>query len=199
MIDLITQYILNEGYVLSDKTISINLSKFMSHETNHLLIIGNIGSGKTTLGEKLAKQLKVKWYSIDSFWYRLKQEHFKYIKHYEDMTNKEWDKLNDLFDKKIESVLKSKERFIIEGINLSDEKYRRYIMNQSMIILGISSVKAGIRAGIRNKKRGDDGGTWRQLYWMPIENMKLCEPQIKKLRNDVKKISDVDIKEYKDI
>ena len=197
MIDPITQYILNEGYILSDKTISVNLSKFISRETNHLIIVGVLGSGKTTLGEELAKQLKVKWYSIDSFWRRLKQEHFKEAKSYQDITNEEWDKLDDLFYKKTINLLKSKERFIIEGINLLDERYRQYIINQSMIILGMSSIRAGIRAGIRNKKRGDDGGTWRLLYWMPIQNMKLCEPRIKKLRNDVKKIYNVDIQKYK--
>jgi len=64
---------IQEGYVLSDKTISINLSKFQSGIKKKLLVLGVSGSGKTTLGEKLAKQLKVKWISIDSLYWRIKQ------------------------------------------------------------------------------------------------------------------------------
>lgn len=56
MIDLLTEYILQKGYILNDTTISCDLFKFESGESNVLLIAGLSGAGKTTLGRKLAKK-----------------------------------------------------------------------------------------------------------------------------------------------
>jgi len=195
MIDPITEYIL-EGYMFSDKTISVNLDDFISSKKNHLLIVGVMGSGKTTVGENLAKKMKVKWYSLDSFWWRIKEKHFK-DKTYKELSQEENDKLFELFEQNVFKLLRSNEKSIIEGINLMSPKFRPLVMKQSMIILGVSSIIGGIRAGKRNRERGDDDGTWRLLYWMPIKNIKKVEPLIKKLRKDVEKIPNVDIKDYK--
>lgn len=197
MIDPITKYRLQEGYLLSDKTISVNLKDFVSRKNNKLIIVGVMGSGKTTIGEKLAKKWKVKWYSIDSFWWRLKQKHFKDKPDYQSLSEKEKEQLNKLFEIEVFKILKSNNRAIIEGINLIESQYRKLILKQSMIILGVSSILAGIRAGKRNMDRGDDDGTWRLLYWMAIENMKSIEPIINKLRKEVKSIPNMDIQEYK--
>ena len=47
---------IQEGYFLSDKTISIDLHKFESGESKKLIIAGLSGAGKTTLGNYLAKK-----------------------------------------------------------------------------------------------------------------------------------------------
>jgi len=46
--------------IISNKTISVNLDKFESNQSNNLLIIGLIGSGKTTLANYLAKKYNTK-------------------------------------------------------------------------------------------------------------------------------------------
>ncbi|MHA1800566.1 MAG: AAA family ATPase [Candidatus Heimdallarchaeaceae archaeon] len=195
MIDPITQYIL-EGYLFSDKTISVNLDDFKNGTKKKLLIVGVMGSGKTTLGEKLSKDMKVKWYSLDSFWWRIKEKHFK-DKTYKELSREENDRLFELFEQEVFKVLRRNERSIIEGINMLSPKFRSLVMKQSMIILGVSSIIGGIRAGKRNRERGDDEATWRLLYWMTIKNINLVEPLVKKFRKDVQKIPNVDIKEYK--
>ena len=195
MLDPITQQILNEGYLLSDKTISVNLSDFESGEKNKLLIVGTAGSGKTTLGEKLAKTYKVKWISIDSLWWRLKEKYYKGAKPKEVR-----EKVRKKIIEEVIKYLKSNERLIIEGIDLLEiykwlPKYRKLILNQTMIILGLSSLRAGIRAGHRNRKR-EGGEGWRELYWMAEMNMRRIEPLLKMLRNDIMKLPNVKIEKY---
>ena len=74
---MIDQYLLtlHEGYLLNNKTISVNLQDFISGKNKKLFIVGVMGSGKSTLGVKLAKKLKVKLYNIDFFWWKLKEKH----------------------------------------------------------------------------------------------------------------------------
>lgn len=56
---------INEGYIFSDRTVSIDLKKFESGESNILLITGISGSGKSTLGRKLAKEYNAKYIASD--------------------------------------------------------------------------------------------------------------------------------------
>jgi adenylate kinase family enzyme len=191
MIDIITQYILNEGYVLSDKTISINLSKFQSGIKKKLLVLGVSGSGKTTLGEKLSEQFKVKWISIDSLYWRIKQRDFKNV-------NETKEQLVKKVHEEVISYLKSNERMVIEGIDIlelyhNEPKYRNLILKQPVILLGISSLRAGIRAAKRNREREDEG--WMSYYWMQKFNWNI-EPLLKQFRKDVIAIPGVEIKEY---
>ena len=187
---------IQEGYLLSDKTISVNLDDFESGKKNKLLIVGVMGSGKTTIGEQLAKKMKVKWISIDSFWWILHQKYFKGL----DISKKEsQDKVHEKVKETVVKFLKSNERLIIEGINIIEvyneqPKHRKLILNQSMIILGLSSLMAGIRAGIRNKKGGEG---WRELYWMPRNNIQIVQAPLNRFRKDVIKMPNVDIQEYK--
>ena len=192
---LLDKYInyIQEGYITSDKTISVNLHKFESGKKNKLLVMGVAGSGKTTIGEMLAKKYKVKWISIDSLWWRLEQKYFKGV----DMSLQKYkDKLQDKFEKEVFKYLKSNERLIIEGINLMENKYRKDIFKHSMIILGLSSLRAGIRAGLRNIER-EGGEGWRELYWMSKLNMKTIEPKVKVIRRHITMIPNVVIEEYK--
>jgi len=193
---MIDQYLkhLQEGYLLSDKTISVNLDQFLSGQKNKLLIIGVMGSGKTTIGEKLAKQLKVKWYSLDSFWWRIKQKHFPNANRYNEMTEEDMRKMDKLFNDNVVRILNLKERCIVEGINLMDDPFRKIALKQAMIILGVSSVRAAMRGAKRNRAREDEG--WMTYYWMQKSNWKV-ESKLKEFKKDLSKMTGADIKEYK--
>jgi shikimate kinase len=194
MIDPITEYIIQEGYLFSDKDISVNLEKFINGDKKKLLIVGTMGSGKTTVAEKLAKRYKSKWIRIDSLWWRLKQKYFK-------NDNIATKNVKEALEKKVKEhvikLLKNNERMIIEGIELIYiyNESRNLIVNQAMIILGLSSLRAGIRAGKRNMKR-EGGEGWRELYWMAKKNMKEVEPKLKVMRKDVMNLPDVEIGGY---
>jgi ABC-type proline/glycine betaine transport system ATPase subunit len=49
---------IQERYLLSDHTISIDLDKFESGESRKLVIAGLSGAGKSTLGRYLAEKYK---------------------------------------------------------------------------------------------------------------------------------------------
>jgi len=192
--DPITRYRLTEGYVFSNKTISVNLSEFESGRINKLLVIGVMGSGKTTIGEQLAKRYRCKWISTDSFWWRLKQKYFQDI----EMNKAELEeKIQPYFEKEMRKYLMNNERVIIEGINLLENKYRQMVIKKPMIILGLSSIRAGFRAGKRNKERGEEEAKWKLIYWMTSFNIRNVEGKVKELRQQVRKIPNVNIKEYK--
>jgi hypothetical protein len=70
------------------------------------------------------------------------------------------------------------------------------IIDQPMVILGMSAIKAGIRSGQRNRKR-EGGEGWKELYWMPEYNIRKIMPNLKILRKDVMNLPNVDIKELK--
>lgn len=186
---------IQEGYLFSDTTISVNVDQFINRKKKKLLIFGMAGSGKTTLGEALAKRLRVKWISIDSLWWRLKQKHFKNVK--ESKTQ-----MKTKVYKEVIKYLQSNERLIIEGIDLLDiyvrmpKQYKRMILHQPMVILGMSAMKAGIKAGQRNRKR-EGGEGWKEIYWMYKYNTRKVMPNLKILRKDVMNLPEVNIKELK--
>lgn len=197
---MLEQYLatIQEGYLLSDKTISVDLDKFESGKANKLLIIGTAGSGKSTLAEYLSKKYKTKWINIDVMWWRLRQKYFKNAPETDETERK-------LIKKVIEFTiqsLKSNERLIIEGVdllNIYHEKpeYRKLIINQPIIIFGLSSLRAGIRAGMRNKKRNEEkGGHMKFMYWMVKFNIRHVEDSLQMVRKDIKKLANADIKEY---
>ncbi len=57
---IIEQYLnyIQEGYLFSDKTISIDLDKFESGKSKKLIIVGLSGAGKSTLSAYLSKKYK---------------------------------------------------------------------------------------------------------------------------------------------
>jgi len=77
---MLEQYLLSiqEGYLLSDKTVSINLSRFVSKKENKLLIIGVPGSGKTSIGEYLVKKYKVPEFVSDTDWRTMRKRNHKF-------------------------------------------------------------------------------------------------------------------------
>lgn len=169
MIDPITEYIL-EGYLLSDKTISVNLSQFESKKKNKLLIVGVLGSGKTSLGEYLKKKYKVSEFHSDQ--------------------------------SGLEKALKSSKRMIIETIEIASlykekPEWRQLILNQSMILIGMSAMKAGFRADRRDGTVIKTARKKRDSYISVRDNLSFFQKRLNYLRKDIMKLSDVKIKEYK--
>jgi len=138
--DPITKYILQESYLISDKTISVDLHKFESGESNKLLIVGLIASGKTTLGIKLSKEYKVPWETTDDC---------------EGFASKT--KGLGEFVKCTRNMVKGKKRSIVEGIALVDLYtefgYKKELQKYPMIIIGRSMLSSSIKAFQRNYKQ----------------------------------------------
>ncbi len=98
-----------------------------------ILIIGNVGSGKTTLGNNLAKLYGIKLFSIDNIVYddenKLKREKLEeYI--IEGVLHKNMDFLLNLVDKVViidldKKILKNRirKRYIKQKIGISKDKY----------------------------------------------------------------------------
>ena len=217
MIDPLTQHILNEGYILNDKTIAVNLDDFENGKKNKLLIFGTLGSGKTTWAEFLSKNKskmvngkypprlpRVKWRGTDNLYWTFYQKYFK--DKYKQTDPEVHEKLVVLIRKEVVKLLKTNDRMIIEGADFIDiyrdsPQYRKLMFNQSMILMGMSSLISGIRAGIRNMRREPseewDPEGWREMYWMSKMNIKDLEPTLKVMRKDVQKIPNVIIEDYK--
>jgi adenylate kinase family enzyme len=189
---------LSEGYILKDKTIGVNVDKFINRTKSKLLIFGFAGSGKTTLGEKLAKKLRVKWVSIDSLWWRLKEKHFKGMEMKEALRNK---KVKTLVYKTVIEYLRNNERMILEGVDLLEiyaalpRNYKNLILDQPMVILGESLLKSSFRAAARNRGREDEG--WKTYYWMLQYNFRKVNRNLTKLRMAVESHHGDNIREYK--
>ena len=170
MIDPITLYILHEGLISSDKTVSINLSDFVNGRANKLLIVGVLGSGKTSLGEYLQKKYKIK----------------------------------DFFSDRagLEVALKSPKRMIVETIEIASlymEKpdWRKLIIKQPMILMGMSALKGGLRADKRDGTTISGAKDKRDSYISVRDNLTYFQKRLTYLRKDVMKIPNADIKEFK--
>jgi len=169
--DPITKYLLNEGYLLSDKTISVNLKDFESGKNNKLLIIGSPGSGKTTLGKHLAKKYSSELVS-DTDWKTMSR-----------------------------GILNSK-RTIIEGAGLADlyygdQSWRDMIIDKPMILMGLSGLKAGLRADKRDGTVPGKVKDKKDTYYFVRKNLSHWQKVFNYLRKDVVKIPGADIKEFK--
>ena len=56
---------LQESFIFSDKTVVLDFDKFENGESNILLIAGISATGKTTLAERLSKELKCEFIETD--------------------------------------------------------------------------------------------------------------------------------------
>ena len=191
---LANQLKLSEGYFLSDKTISVNLDDFKSGKKKKLLIIGLAGSGKSTIGEQLAKKMSVKWINIDVLYWRLKQKYFKNV-------NETKEEMSKKVREKIIEYLKSNEPMIIEGIDIielyrDEPQYRKLILEQTFIILGLSLLRSSYRSAKRNIERGEKEGWFAIHYGMQKFNQKI-QPAFELLRKDVIKKYGSSVEEYK--
>ncbi len=167
---------LQEGYFLSDKTISVNLYKFENGESNKLLIVGVLGSGKTTLANLLLKKYKVSNFVSDTS--------------------------SDGSFKKMIKALKDNKRTIIEGSQITTmyikfPQYRELILKQPMIIIGMSAIKAGLKADQRDGTTLLGAKNKRDIYYFIRKNLSHFQKKFNYFRKDVMKIPNVKIEEYK--
>jgi len=91
---------------------------------NKIFIVGGIGSGKTTLANKISKILKIKNYELDDIAYKRR-----------DIYERHKPKIRD---KKIKSILKRK-KWIIEGFYSKSWIYPIYRKAEIVIILNIKT------------------------------------------------------------
>jgi len=146
---------LQETYVISNKTISCDLSKFTSKETNVLLIAGISASGKSTLGKKLAKKLKAKYIQTD---YPCSDE----------KANKQGHPIA-CYEHIFNQAIKSRQRAIIEGVlvywsclneNNQLSPFFQKMKHTPIILLGTSV----FRSAIQGYKRGQGDISIRQAF-----------------------------------
>ena len=171
MIDSYLQHI-QEGYLFSDKNISVNLKDFESGKAKKLLIIGLPGSGKTSLGEHLVKKYRIKDFVSDDHW------------------------------KVMRDGLLNSNRTIIEGAGLAylyykEQEWKDAIIDKPMILMGMSAIKAGFRADRRDGMFPSTVKNKKDMYHFIRKNLTLWEKILKHLKKDVMKIPGADIKEYK--
>lgn len=197
---------IQEGYLFSDKTISIDLDKFESGEINKLIIIGLSGAGKTTLGNHLSKQYKCQLLSTDvCMKKKMTEEDYRYFLMPKSTKDKNlWKKYYNLCFK---PSLLSNEKLILDGpfyqpYHLCPET-RTLINKYPVIILGKSALKAvwdrSFRILATNKRNNKEKTLFGKIDMIRrgiILNFKQLEPQINFFRKERIKISN-DIKEFK--
>ena len=185
-VDPITQYIL-EGFLLSDKTLFADISKFKDKKNRLLFITGVCGSGKSTLAKKISKILKVKNYEMDQLW-KIVVKKYKY-----DSGDNPFTLYFSELKKAIPSI---KSRAIIEGVSLmyiwDDFLKPKYMNNSSFIVIGTSTYVGAWRQLIRNAKG-------LEPYWDDVNKMidnwnkyrnKKEDPEYDKIWIQIKKVSD---------
>ncbi len=180
MIDSYLKY-LHEGYILSDKTISIDFDKFKIGESNKLLIIGLSGSGKTTLGKYISEKLNVPIRSTDDcpFNWKLYKTSNRDIK--DKILNKYWNCC--------EKMIGDNKPGILEGVGLIEAYWERpNIRNKALkypcIIIGTSAIKSSMRSS----KRADE--SMFDLHFYKV-NFKLYQRMLNRFKKDRSKLGEI--------
>lgn len=91
---------------------------------NKILIVGGIGSGKTTLARKLSKLLKIRNYELDNIAYKRREIYEKYPP--------------EIRDKKVKLLLKRK-KWIIEGFYSRTWTHKIHKKADIIIILNVKT------------------------------------------------------------
>lgn len=161
---------IQEGFLLSDRNISVNLKDFESGKKNKLIIMGLCGSGKTSLGEYLSKKYKVKEFISDKPWPETK------------------------------AALLNNKRAIIESAGfiymIEEKKWKTITLSNPMILIGMSAIKAGIRADRRDGTIPGVAKDKKDIYYFIRRNFTEFQRRYSKLRKEIIKIPSYDIREY---
>jgi len=137
---------LQEGYLFSDKTISIDLDKFESGESNKLIVVGLSGAGKSTLGTYLSKKYKCGFNELDicSRKVMTDDEHIAYKYNMQIASNSFLFK--KFYDKCFKPALLSNKKEILEGAIFQSyylvPSTRTLVNKYPVIILGKSALRA---------------------------------------------------------
>lgn len=146
-----TLYLIQEGYVISDNTISIDFDKFK--KGGRLFIIGLSGSGKTTVGQSLQKRFKSNICHLDGCWNQFKRSSDSIPEPLEGQSEEDmYDEVDNCMK---EVILDKRGCRIVEGIQLMTmERYWNLMMKEACIIMGKSAIKAAYDAATRDRKYG---------------------------------------------
>ena len=182
MLDLYLKRI-QESYIISNKTVSVDLDKFENGESNILLVAGIPAGGKTTLGKQLAKKYKCKLLETD--YPCLDKE--DPVKCYQNIYRKS---------------LKSNKRYIIEGVlvfwSCLDIKNKilpffNECKHTPIIILGPSVMKAAYQGWKRDK----EDISLRQVFSWYVKNGIFDMKAMNVFKKERFKVKGSNIKEFK--
>ncbi len=166
-----------EGYIFSDKTISIDLDKFESGESNKLLITGLSGGGKTTLGKYLSKKYSAEFFDTD--WLGSETKGL-------DLTKEE---KVEYKRKRFFELITNDKRLIIGGIGiLTRYKFpetKQVILKLPHIFLGVSLLKSSLRVLMRPPQDlKNNTGRIKSFINMGKENINLFYDMINNIKKE---------------
>lgn len=181
--------LINESYIFSNKTISVDLDKFESGEFNKLLISGLSGSGKTSTAIELSKKYNVEFFDTDSL-NKLINE--KYPKSEYD-SNFRFGIFLDKFKKKL---LDNNKRIICGGAisrsYIKSNELKPLLLKFPFIFLGKSALLSSYDSYVRNKKDENGFDLSDSLRW----NFKIYYKGEMQLRKDRINIPKSNIEEF---
>ena len=195
MIDEYLQYI-QEGYIFSDKTISIDLHKFENGECDKLFIIGVAGSGKTSTGKILSKKYGKECCSLDSCWDEFLVNNKPIPKKSQSVSQ-----MSKIVDKCFMDIIKDKQCKIVEGVNLmnlckKDSNINSFVMKQSCIIMGRSALLGTLKGLIRNSKNKEENIIMGLIH-LGYQNFTNFQKSLIEFRKERSKQPNTIVKEYK--
>jgi len=177
---------IQEGYLLSDKNISVDLAKFESGESNKLLVVGLIGSGKTTLGKYLAKEYKAKSLHTDKCISWSLDEHPPNEKQFKEYMSC------------VKQMISSNTKSVVEGVGPLGlfNMNQKDVLNHPMIIIGKSVTASSLQAILRNRKI-KESQFWKLLFTQTKMNLTLFQKQISAIRKARVNMPGAIVKEFK--
>lgn len=185
---MIDEYLdfLHEAYLISDKTISINIDKFISGESNKLLIAGLSGSGKSTLCRYLSKKYNAECFETDYCGRKINHKYRNF-----GAENPPINMLKELFHaayfKCVSPGMKNNKRQVVEGgifwqSYLFFPKIRKELNRHPIIIFGSSALKASWGAFKRSKTKHDFLYATKKISIIYARNFKMLDKQIASFR-----------------
>ena len=145
--------LIQEAYIISEPTISVDLQKFESGECNKLIILGLSGAGKTTLGKQLAEKYNCPVIDLDDVIRKIEKKypHDKFAR----------SKQIYLMSQEVSKILNNKIKSIIGGLDIvniyyDDPNINKLLLTLPFIFLGKSALKSSWDAAMRNYKLYND-------------------------------------------
>lgn len=182
--------LINESYIFSNKTISVDLDKFESGEINKILLCGLSGSGKTSTGLYLQNKYNIPLLDTDDIQKPVNDQYPR------DQYSAEFrfNKFNEQFNK----IITNNDRLIIAGVGISltydfDKTNKGLILNNSFIFLGKSALKSSWDAYMRMRRTGSKKNFWDALNW----NFNIYYKKEMQLKTDRCNIPNSKIEEFK--
>jgi len=133
---------LNENYVFSKKDIEYRLKDFINKRTNILFITGLAGSGKSTLGKKIAEIFECNYIELDMVNQSIKK---KYSKEEYEKLKKSGEKDKLVLDEIYKIIKKTKKQAVVEGFESVSRVDTITIKSNSVLIINTSFLVSYLR------------------------------------------------------